>query len=250
MNDEMQIFLIFAFIIGASIGSFVTMASHRLPNSEDIVFKPSYCPSCKNKLSFWDLFPIISWIFQLGKCRYCKKSISFRYPLIEATLGLVFVAIIYFYGVSIESLFFVLLASELAILIVTDLECYIIPDGVQIALFITAIFYHIYLLTDVQSVIASSALGLFLGLLLHYGSFYILKKDALGFGDVKFLCVAGAWITINDFPAFLFFSGIIGIITGILWRINGRGKIFPFAPALAVSLFINVLMPNIIQRVL
>jgi len=250
MNEVMPIILIFAFIIGTSIGSFVTMASHRLPKEEDIVFKPSYCPNCQNKLKFWDLFPIFSWVFQSGKCRYCRKSISFRYPLIEITLGLIFVAIVYFYGVTVESLFFALLASELAILIVTDLECYIIPDGVQVALFVTAIAYRVYLLSDATSVIASSVAGLALGLALHYGSFYILKKDALGFGDVKFFCVAGAWLTIADFPAFLFFSGIIGIITGILWRIIGKGKVFPFAPALAVSLFVNVLIPNMIQRIL
>ena len=250
MNEVMPIILIFAFIIGASIGSFVTMASHRLPQEEDIVFKHSYCPNCQNRLKFWDLFPILSWVFQSGKCRYCHKSISFRYPLIETVLGLIFVAIVYFYGFTVESVFFAILASELAILIVTDLECYIIPDGLQVALFVTAIAYRVYLLSDATSVIASSTAGLSLGLLLHYGSFYILKKDALGFGDVKFLCVAGAWLTIADFPAFLFFSGIIGIITGILWRINGKGKVFPFAPALAVSLFVNVLIPNMIQRIL
>ena len=70
-------------IIGACIGSFCNMLIHRLPKEEDIVFKPSYCPSCSKRLSIAQLIPIIGYVWQCGKCYYCKQKISPRYIIIE-----------------------------------------------------------------------------------------------------------------------------------------------------------------------
>jgi leader peptidase (prepilin peptidase)/N-methyltransferase len=187
---------------------------------------------------------------QKGRCRYCRERISVRYPITELMLGLSFVGIAYVSGININSLFFALLATELAILIVTDLEHYIIPDSIQVAIFITGIAYQIYNQAEAEGVIISMTLGLALGLALHYGYLYLRKKDALGWGDVKFLCVAGCWLPVIDFVPFLFLAGLIGTFTGIVWRINGRGILFPFGPALAFSLLINVLFPHMLQRMI
>lgn len=245
------------FMLGACIGSFVTMASHRIPLSQEIVFKPSYCPHCHAKLGIPDLFPLLSWIWNKGSCRHCKAPVSIRYPLIELALGLVFCGIAFFHGLDVNALLLMLLAAELAILIVTDLEHFIIPDSIQVALLLTGLAYRFYnggtnetLVADLATGVAT---GLAIGLALHYGYLHLRKKDALGFGDVKFLAVAGCWLPLTAFVPFLFFSGLIGIVTGLLWRFAGRGAIFPFGPALAVSLFINVLFPDMIgwlQRVL
>ncbi|HEU5046990.1 MAG TPA: prepilin peptidase [Rickettsiales bacterium] len=245
------------FLLGICIGSFVTMASHRLPLSQEIVFKPSYCPHCHTKLGLLDLFPLLSWLWNKGKCRHCGAPVSIRYPLIELALGLAFCGIAFFHGLDINALLLMLLATELAILIVTDLEHYIIPDGVQIALLLTGLAYRFYNggsnETLVSDLVVGIVSGLAIGLALHYGYLYLRKKDALGFGDVKFLAVAGCWLPLTAFVPFLFFSGLIGIFTGLLWRLAGRGAIFPFGPALAVSLFINVLFPDmmeLLQRVI
>lgn len=245
------------FLLGISIGSFVTMASHRLPLSQEIVFKPSYCPHCQTRLGIPDLFPLLSWALHKGKCRHCEKPVSARYPLIELILGIVFVGIVLLRGMSVDSLLLALLATELAILIVTDLEHYIIPDSIQVALLLTGLAYRFYHGEGDENLIAGiaggMATGLAIGLVLHYGYLHLRKKDALGFGDVKFLAVAGCWLPLTAFVPFLFFSGLIGIATGLLWRLAGRGAIFPFGPALAISLFINTLIPdmmNLLQQVL
>jgi len=238
-----------AFAIGICFGSFVTMASHRLPLGEDIVFKSSYCPQCQSPLTFFNLVPLFSWMFQRRRCSRCKSPIHFRYPLIEFSLGVTFAALVYFYGLHANTLFFAFLAMELAILIVTDLEHFIIPDFVQVMLFITGIAYRLYHADAVLEIALDIAVGLSIGLLLHYGYYYLRKKDGLGFGDVKFLAVAGAWLPLIAFVPFFFFAGLIGTVTGLLWRYKKGDAIFPFGPALACSLFINVLFPDIIARI-
>lgn len=84
------IFYLFMFILGAVLGSFYTLAIYRIPLKQDITHTRSYCPKCNHKLNFWDLIPILSYIFLGGKCRYCKQKIRPRYIIIEVTSGLLF----------------------------------------------------------------------------------------------------------------------------------------------------------------
>jgi len=88
----MNIFLYsIIFIMGAFFGSFYTLAVYRIPLGQNIIYMHSYCPKCNHKLGILDLFPILSYIFLGGKCRYCKNPIRIRYLLLEVLSGLVFV---------------------------------------------------------------------------------------------------------------------------------------------------------------
>ena len=78
------------FIMGSFVGSFLTLATYRIPLNQDITHKRSYCPNCNHRLEFLDLIPVFSYIFLGAKCRYCKKRISPRYFLIETCCGLLF----------------------------------------------------------------------------------------------------------------------------------------------------------------
>ena len=90
----MDIFLyIIIFIIGTFFGSFFTLAVYRIPKKEDILIKHSYCPNCNHKLGFFDLFPVFSYIFLQGKCRYCGNKIRPRYLILELLSGFTFLAI-------------------------------------------------------------------------------------------------------------------------------------------------------------
>jgi len=84
------IIYIYAYIIGVVVGSFLTLAIHRIPKKQDITHTRSYCPNCNHRLNFLDLIPILSYLFLGGKCRYCQKKIRPRYLIIEATSGIVF----------------------------------------------------------------------------------------------------------------------------------------------------------------
>lgn len=87
---EEIIFYILIFMIGTLFGSFSTLAVYRLPLHQDITHKRSYCPNCNHKLAFWDMIPVLSYIFLGGKCRYCGKKIRIRYLLLEILTGMVF----------------------------------------------------------------------------------------------------------------------------------------------------------------
>lgn len=82
-------FLIFA--MGITFGSFCTLAVYRIPLGENITHKRSFCTTCKHKLSFWDMIPVLSYVFLRGKCRYCGEKIRPRYLILEICSGLVFV---------------------------------------------------------------------------------------------------------------------------------------------------------------
>ena len=95
---------ILIFIMGTVFGSFFSLAIYRIPKRQDITHTPSYCPNCNHKLRFLDLIPIFSYIFLLGKCRYCKAKIRPRYFILEILSGLTFVIIAYLMNIHIHNL--------------------------------------------------------------------------------------------------------------------------------------------------
>src|SRR5438045_5845451 len=84
---------IFAFALGAIVGSFLNVVIHRYPREESIVFPPSHCPHCNAGIRWFDNIPVISYIVLLGKCRNCRGRIAIRYPLVELANGLFYLAI-------------------------------------------------------------------------------------------------------------------------------------------------------------
>ena len=84
------VYMICFFVIGTLFGSFLTLATYRIPRKQDIMIKRSYCPNCNHNLGFFDLIPVLSYLFLGGKCRYCKQKISIRYLLFEIANGVFF----------------------------------------------------------------------------------------------------------------------------------------------------------------
>lgn len=240
MSPE-QIEFIFVIFCGLVFGSFVTLASYRLPLGEDIYLKPSRCPKCERKLGFRDLWPVLSWLLSQAKCRHCQTKISARYPLTELTTAALFTLVYLQMGLTPVGVVLALFVVALMVMVVVDFEHYIIPDEVHYVLLPLGVIYHYLVKTPISDVIGGLLLGLGLGLALHYGYKIIRKKDGLGFGDVKFLAVAGLWLGVMPMVPFLFLSGVFGIATGLIWRGLRKGALFPFGPALAASLFVCVL---------
>ena len=104
-------FYIIIFIIGSLFGSFYTLAVYRIPKRQDITHTHSYCPNCNHKLGLLDLFPIFSYIFLGGKCRYCKEKIRPRYLILEVLSGVLFVLIALFMGLNLENLNYMKIAE-------------------------------------------------------------------------------------------------------------------------------------------
>jgi len=239
-----MISLLFVLFSGLVFGSFVTLASYRLPLGEDILVRPSRCPKCETRLGFKDLWPVFSWLCSRGKCRHCKNPVSIRYPLTETATAALFLLIYARYDLTPPGIVLALMGVALLIMIVADLEHYMIPDQVHYMLLPLGLAWHVISGTPAVEVIGGFALGGTIGLALHHGYRLLRKKEGLGFGDVKFLAVAGLWLGMKPIVPFLFFSGLLGIITGLTWRALGKGPIFPFGPSLAVSLFVCIAFPE------
>ena len=147
-------FYIIIFIIGTLFGSFYTLAVYRIPKRQDILYTHSYCPNCNHKLGLLDLFPIFSYIFLRGKCRYCKNKIRPRYLILEILSGILFVTISYLIGMNINHLtsikivefsFLVLYLTFIILLSGIDKENRKIDKAVNIYGIVIAIIYMVYL---------------------------------------------------------------------------------------------------------
>lgn len=235
------IFIIFSLIFGACFGSFITMASYRLPLGEDIIFKPSYCPKCKKTIGFLSLVPIFSWIFQRGKCAKCGNKISVRYPLTELVASILFLISYLKFGISYNTIIFDFIVVISMIMIITDLEHYIILDSMQLFLLILSIVFVIYNNLSLFYSVISSIIYFIIIYLSGFTVSKIKKKDAIGGADIKFITIAGIILGVELLPQFLFLSGCIGIVFGLLWKKLKKNEYFPFGPALIIS-FLSLIL--------
>lgn len=151
MNTLLYIYI---FLIGITFGSFFTLAVYRIPEGKNITHERSYCPNCKHKLSFWDMIPLLSYIFLRGQCRYCKDKIRPRYFLLELFSGIVFILFaisiklnIYTLNTSIITYFIFGLLYIAGLFIVSgiDKERIQIQNEVIVYLIIVEAIYMIYL---------------------------------------------------------------------------------------------------------
>lgn len=149
-----MVFYLIIFIIGSLFGSFYTLAVYRIPKKEDIIHTHSYCPNCNHKLGFFDMFPIFSYIFLGGKCRYCKKKIRPRYLILEIISGVCFLAFAILINLNIYNLtiinvcqysFMALYFTFVILMAGIDKENRRIQKGVSIYGIILSIIYIVYL---------------------------------------------------------------------------------------------------------
>ena len=249
--------LIAVSVVGLAFGSFASALIYRIPRDIPWIFQSSKdkshkeacrssCPHCGYVLRARDLIPLFSWVFLRGKCRQCSAAISPMYPLAElCTLG-GFVAAYLGFGLDWPYLALYLLVPVLVALLFIDIEHFILPDelvlaagllgGVHLGLLWVYSFLEANEILPVY--IAGAALFALFAWLLGAIVSKILKKEALGFGDVKFFAVAGLWLGVLNLSYFAILSGFLGVLFGLIWQKCGKGAVFPFGPALIVALFV------------
>ena len=221
-----------AALLGLVFGSFASAASWRLPKGLSLLGR-SACPHCQTPLRPGDLLPLLSWLLQRGRCRHCGQAISARYPLIEAATALLFL-LSWQAGQGDWALAAVLAGLSCCgmIILAADLEERIIPDAVLLPMLALAALLH--LLLDEGHWDGLMAGGLLF--LLTFGLQWVWRRtrdiDGIGGGDVKFLGVAGFTFGMAGASGFLVEAGLAGILFGLIWRLAGKGRVFPFAPAL------------------
>jgi leader peptidase (prepilin peptidase)/N-methyltransferase len=141
----LTLILVFVFILGTVIGSFLNVVILRAFSGESIVLPPSKCPNCGNKLKWWHNIPILSYIILKGKCGFCHEKISIQYPIIEFITGCLFVAVFCKYGLYPHTLFGFAVASILLVLTVTDIKKQIVFDSHTYFLIALGLIYNLLL---------------------------------------------------------------------------------------------------------
>ena len=259
---EKTLLAVALFFIGLVLGSFVNAAVWRLKNKKDLVLGRSECVNCHHQLAWHDLIPVVSWVSLQGKCRYCRKSISARYPLVELGVAAYFVMSLAFwpfgFGNATEFLrFAVWLAAgvPLAILFLYDLKWLILPDKVIFPLLGLGIAMTVLHGLQAQS-LGSFLLDLFGSLAILSGFYmvlYLLSRGRwIGFGDVKL--GAALALLICDWRLALiafFLANLIGTLVtvpAIAFKKIQKNSHIPFGPFLILGAIIAVLFGQEIMQ--
>lgn len=230
-------------IIGLCIGSFLNVCIYRIPKEESIVFPASHCTSCGHELKFYELIPIVSYIFLRGRCIKCKSKISIKYPLIEILNGLLYLLLFIKYGLSFNFIFYCLLVSLLIVISIIDLESKYVYSSTTILGVLLAIIYIIIgaYLGEVK------ILNNLLGGLIGYGIIFliIILTGGMGEGDADIAGICGLFIGIKGVLVALFLAIILGGIFAsivLILKIKDRKSEIAFGPYIAIGTLIWLLI--------
>ena len=209
-----------SFVIGSIVGSFYNVCIYRLPNDLDVVSKSSFCTSCKYKIPFYLNIPIISYILNFGKCKNCKNKISISYLVVEVLTASLFVYAYMLYGISFNSLAFIIFYSGLLIIFFTDFKYYLILDKITIPLSIVGLVFTFFNFNpfdvDILSSLMGGAVGYLVIYIIRFLFFKIRKVEGMGLGDAKLFLMIGIWLGIKSIYLILASSAIVGAIVGSL----------------------------------
>jgi len=229
-----------ALLLGAVVGSFLNVVILRLPEEKiSIVFPASRCPKCLTPLRWYENIPIASFLLLGGRCRTCRNSISWQYPLVELAMALLSLALFRRFGISLAfGIYFLFIAALLPVIFI-DLKHQIIPDRISlpgIAAGLVFSFVNPFLSWQ------DAGLGMLIGGGILYGiaaGYYLLtKRVGMGGGDIKLLAMIGAFLGWQSLPFVILSSSVLGTVAGVGAMIHQRkgGKsMIPYGPFLAIG---------------
>ena len=252
MSTPYIIYSVFAFVLGAVVGSFLNVCICRMPDGASVVSPPSHCPKCDYRIRWYDNIPMLSYLVLKGKCRGCQAPISLQYPMVELLNGLLTLGlflrlfplrflteapaeIILRQGGIFAVLF--IFCSALVVVTFIDLEHQIIPDSITLPGIVIGFVASFFIpqLGWVNSLIGIVAGGGSL-LLIAYGYELVAKKEGMGGGDVKLLAMMGAFLGWKAIIFIIFTASLIGSVIGVgvmLAKKKDASLAIPFGPFLA-----------------
>lgn len=235
-------------IMGLFIGSFLNVCIYRIPEKQSICFPRSHCMKCGHVLSALELIPVISYLALGRNCKQCKESISPRYMGVEIVTGLGFGVIYYVYGYSLETLLYITFFCFALVLTMIDWYHMILPTrvirwGMGIGL-IERILQSI--ISNNKYLLINALLGAIVGyglfILVYYGSQWLLKKEGLGYGDVRLMCFLGLFIGFNQLFLMIIISCVLASIYGlVLLKVRKSSEPYPLGPFLNLGAFIVIM---------
>ena len=248
--------LIFVIILGALWGSFANVCIIRMPQGKGVVVGRSFCVKCNKKIQWFDNIPIISYLLLKFKCRNCKTKISFQYFLVETISLINFLVLYLIFGLSLTTLFLIILSVVFLIIFFIDLKHYIIPNSLT---------YSMMILGFIKSFVPNldpifpNYLNSLIGGLLGYGIIWSIiyfyrqfkKKEGMGLGDAKLFAVVGFWFGWISIPFVVFLSSIIALLSVLPDLLRSTKKLssqIPFGPFIILgTIFYLVFQDNFVK---
>ena len=229
------------FLFGVVIGSFLNVCILRIPAGESIVTGPSHCMSCGQRLKWFELIPLFSWLALGGRCRTCKAPISPQYPLIEGANGLLWVLVCSVRGLTPDALLGCLMTSALLVLSVIDARTHEIPPGTVIAIAVLG-GLRVLLHPDLWMLLLPGAAvvsGFLLLVLLVTGG------RGVGGGDVKLMAACGLFLGWKLILLAFFLGCVIGSVVHLTrMRFFGAGRELALGPYLSLGVLLAFLWGN------
>jgi leader peptidase (prepilin peptidase)/N-methyltransferase len=215
-----------ALSFGAVWGSFLNVVIYRVPRNKSLVTPPSSCPSCGARIKWYDNVPILGWLWLRGKCRSCRAAISSRYPMIELCTAMVSLALMHRFGPTGSYVYYFVFACMLIALSFIDLDTWLIPDVITYPGLIFGLLGAFLLLPGhpVADRAGAALIGGGLLLAVALGAKVILKKDGMGYGDVKLIAVIGAFSGTGSLIFVVLLSSLQGALIGAIWLRMNKDK--------------------------
>ena len=262
----MSILLLFIFLLGLTVGSFLNVCICRIPRGESIVYPNSHCPHCGGVIRPYDNVPVISFLVLRGKCRTCGDKISWQYPLVELLTAAVFTATFIRIGVDVKTGIMWVFFSAIIVLIVVDLRARILPNIITLPGTIIGLIFslispledgtakgflgflgqtvsNLRLLSFLDSLIGALVCGGFLWLVAE-AYFRLRKVEGLGFGDIKLMGMVGAFLGLKLALFTIMLGSLLGAVIGYAFiRLTGKNSRYelPFGSFLGVAAIVAAL---------
>ena len=222
-----------AALLGATVGSFLNVVIARVPAGQSVVTPRSRCPGCGHEIAWYDNLPVLSWLLLRARCRGCHQPISVRYPLVELAGGAAGWLALTRHGPTPAALAEFTLVALLLTLAAIDLDTWLLPHRLTWPLIALGLLAAALGLAPAPS-LASAALGAAIG----FGGFALvslvgeklLRKEALGFGDVFLLGGLGAWLGAGALLPVVLLASLQGSVVGVALILVGRSQPGPDAP--------------------
>jgi leader peptidase (prepilin peptidase)/N-methyltransferase len=282
MNDMFLAFLaapagnlsasVFWCLIGLVVGSFLNVVIYRIPimmqrESENylalendqpaphadrynLVLPGSACTSCGHKLAYTDNIPVLSFVWLKGRCRYCKASLSWRYPTVELLTAILSAVVIWQLGSGIAGVSALLFVWFLIAMSFIDLDTQLLPDELTLPLMWLGLLVNLEgTFVPLRDAVLGAAAG-YLSLWLVYWMFRaVTGKEGIGYGDFKLLAALGAWMGWMMLPLIVLLSSAVGATFGIVMialKRHQRDRPIPFGPFLAAAGLLALLIGHTI----
>lgn len=236
----MALLVVVVALFGLAVGSFLNVVIHRVPLRQSLSRPPSHCPSCAHGIRIRDNIPVLSWLLLRGRCAHCRSRISVRYPLVELTTALLFVAV----AIRIVRLdllpalpAYLGFAAAGICLTAIDLDVRRLPNAIVLPAYpVLAILLTIAAVVQHDpAALVRAAVGA-AGLFAFYFVLAFAHPTGMGFGDVKLAGVVGGVLGFLSYPVLLigaFAAFFIGSLVGFAVIISRRGSgktAVPFGP--------------------